>query len=148
MWHLRVIFIALAAIFLLCAAQSRADSLQLKNGNFVQGKYLGGTERAVQFEVNGKIRLYDIEEILSINFAAASADGGIPSNNPDPKPNANTELNSAAKRNGLRTAPSKQAEILQSRCAIETNSDAKECVSPAAARYVRIVSRRFPVLTD
>jgi hypothetical protein len=149
MWHLRMIFIALAAVFLVCAAESRADSLQLKNGNFVQGKYLGGTERAVQFEVNGKIRLYDIEEILSINFAAASADGGIPSNNPDPKPNANTELNSAAKRNGgLRIAPSKQAEVLRSRCSVEKNSDTKECVSPAAARYVHIVSRRFPVLTD
>ena len=97
MWHLRTILIARAGILLLLVPGVQADSLQLKNGNFVQGKYLGGTERAVQFEANGKIRLYDIGEILSISFAAASADGGIPSNDVDTKPSANTELSSAAK---------------------------------------------------
>jgi hypothetical protein len=149
MWHLRTIFMLMAGIFLLCLPELRADSLQLKNGNFVQGKYLGGSERAVEFEVNGKIRMYDIEEILSISFAAASADGSIPSNNADPKPNANTELNSAAKGNGeLRTARSKQTEALGSSCAIEANSQAKARVSPTAARSMRIVSRRLPVLSD
>ena len=119
MWHLRTIFMVIAAILLLCVAETRADSLQLKNGNFVQGRYLGGTERAVQFEVNGKIRLYSIEEILSISFAAASADGGIPSNNADPKPNANTEMNSTAKGNGeLRTARTKPAEAVRSTSAV------------------------------
>src|SRR5438270_10463958 len=145
MWHLRTIVIALAGFFLFSLPELHADSLQLKNGNFVQGKYLGGTERDVQFQVNGKIRLYDIEEILSISFAAASADGGIPSNNVDPKPNGNTELNSAAKGKGeLRTAGSKQAEASGSSCAIEANSEAKTRVSRATARSVRVVSRRSP----
>src|SRR5207245_11572082 len=105
MWHLRTILIAMAGILLLLVPGVHADSLQLKNGNFVQGKYLGGTERAVQFEADGKIRLYDIGEILSISFAAASADGGIPSNDVDTKPGANTESRSAAKANrGSRAA--------------------------------------------
>jgi hypothetical protein len=99
MWHIRAVFIAMAGISLILVPGVRGDSLQLKNGNFVQGKYLGGTERAVQFEVNGKIRLYDTGEILSINFAAASADGGIPSDSADPKPGANTESNSAFRHN-------------------------------------------------
>jgi hypothetical protein len=80
MRHIRAILIVMIGVFLVLVPGLRADSLQLKNGNFVQGKYLGGTERSVQFEVNGKIRLYGIDEILSISFAAASADGGIPSN--------------------------------------------------------------------
>jgi len=99
MWHIRAVFMAMAGISLILVPGVRGDSLQLKNGNFVQGKYLGGTERAVQFEVNGKIRLYDTGEILSINFAAASADGGIPSDSADPKPGANTESNSAFRHN-------------------------------------------------
>lgn len=112
MWHIRVISIGVLGIFLTLAPGLRADSLQLKNGNFVQGKYLGGTERAVQFEVNGKIRLYDIGEILSISFAAASADGGMPSNNGDQKPSANTEMNSVDKDNGgLRTALKDQVKV-------------------------------------
>ena len=104
MRHIRAILIVLTGISLVLVPTLRADSLQLKNGNFVQGKYLGGTERAVQFEVNGKIRLYGIDEILSISFAAASADGGIPSNEDD-KPRTNTGSKSVDRDNGgLRTA--------------------------------------------
>ena len=149
MWHLRTIVIALAGFFLFSLPELHADSLQLKNGNFVQGKYLGGTERDVQFQVNGKIRLYDIDEILSISFAAASADGGIPSNNVDPKPNANADLSSPAKGNGeWRIARSRQAGNVRSSWALEPNSERKAQVSPAAARSVRIVSRKLPVLPD
>jgi hypothetical protein len=105
MRHIGGILIVVMGISLVLVPGLRADSLQLKNGNFVQGKYLGGTERAVQFEVNGKIRLYDINEILSINFAAAAADGGIPSNDDDQKPRTNTGSKSVDRDNsGLRTA--------------------------------------------
>ncbi len=110
MRHIRTILIALIGVSLVLVPGLRADSLQLKNGNFVQGKYLGGTERAVQFEVNGKIRLYGIDEILSINFAAASADGGIPSNDDEQKLRTNTGSNFVGRGNGgFRTAPVSQA---------------------------------------
>jgi hypothetical protein len=151
MWHLRtIVFMATAAIFLLCIPEMRADSLQLKNGNFVEGKYLGGTERAVQFEVNGKIRLYDVDEILSISFAAASADGGIPSKNAAPKPDAKVELNPTATGGGhLRTARSNQMNAhklltLQMVRGQEPNSNwfepsarrpAETCISKRAASF-------------
>jgi len=104
MRHIGAILIVVMGISLVLVPGLRADSLQLKNGNFVQGKYLGGTERAVQFEVNGRIRLYDINEILSISFAAASADGGIPSNDDDQKLHTNTALKSVKDNGGLRNA--------------------------------------------
>jgi hypothetical protein len=100
MGHIRTILIMLMGISLALVPGLRADSLQLKNGNFVQGKYLGGTERAVEFEVNGKIRLYGIDEILSISFAAASADGGIPSNDDEQKLRTNTGSNFVDRGNG------------------------------------------------
>ena len=178
MWHLRTVLMGIAGILLVCVPGIRADSLQLKNGNFVQGRYLGGTERAVQFQVNGRIRLYDIDEILSISFAAASADGGIPSNNVEPKPNVNSELNSDAMDNrGLRTVRSKQMntpkisvlliaqqqepdrstaklragrspELSRSKSAIEANPEAKAAVSGIAARPARILPQRRLVLSD
>ena len=178
MWHLRTVLMGIAGILLVCVPGIHADSLQLKNGNFVQGKYLGGTERAVQFQVNGRIRLYDIDEILSISFAAASADGGIPSNNAAVRPNANTELNSAAMDNsGWRTVRSKQMntpkisvlliaqqqepdrstaklragrspELSRSKSAIEANPEAKAAVSGIAARPARILPQRPLVLSD
>jgi hypothetical protein len=103
MWHIRTALAAMAGVWLIFVPAARADSLQLKNGNFLQGKFLGGTERAVQFEVNGKVRVYGTDEILSISFAAASADGGIPSN-ASAKPSASESncggrtANSAAKK--------------------------------------------------
>ena len=109
MRHIRAILIVMIGVFLVLVPGLRADSLQLKNGNFVQGKYLGGTERSVQFEVNGKIRLYGIDEILSISFAAASADGGIPSNDDEQKLRTSTGSNFVGRDNGgLRTAPVSQ----------------------------------------
>ena len=90
--------LGMAGILLGLAPGIHADSLQLKTGNFVQGKYLGGTERAVQFEVNGKVQMYDINQILSISFAAASADGGMPSNSAEAKPSSQPELHSVAKK--------------------------------------------------
>jgi hypothetical protein len=67
---------------------------------------MGGTERAVQFEVNGKMRLYDIDQILSISFAAASVDGGMPSNSAEAGHGRNAEGCAAAKS----AAPSSAAK--------------------------------------
>jgi hypothetical protein len=133
MWHSRGVLIVLMGISLVLVPGLRADSLQLKTGIFVQGKYLGGTERAVQFEVNGKIRLYDIDEILSINFAAASADGGIPSNDDDQKPPTSTGSKSDDRDNGgLRTALVNQVKArkpLSQRTSVTQNHSAR-CGQP------------------
>ena len=66
--------VVLAATGLLFASSLvlSADTLQLKNGDVVQGKYLGGSERVVQFEVGGKIELYEVDRILSITFTKPS----------------------------------------------------------------------------
>jgi len=131
MRHIRAILIVLIGVSLVLVPGLRADSLQLKNGNFVQGKYLGGTERAVQFEVNGKIRLYGIDEILSISFAAASADGGIPSNDDEQKLRTNTGSNFAGRDNGcFRTAPVSQANArkLLSQRTSRTESNSGKCL--------------------
>ena len=97
MGHIRGALFIMVGVLLSLAPGIRADSLQLKNGNFLQGKYMGGTERAVQFEVNGKMRLYDIDQILSISFAAASVDGGMPSNSAEAGHGRNAEGCVAAK---------------------------------------------------
>jgi len=57
-----------AGLLLGMALGVSADTLQMKNGDVVRGKYLGGSERAVQFEVNGNVELYNTSEIVSITF--------------------------------------------------------------------------------
>lgn len=108
MGRIRGPLLIMAGVLLSLAPGVRADGLQLKNGNFVQGKYMGGTERAVQFEVNGKMRLYDIDQILSISFAAASVDGGMPSNSAEAGQNRNAEGCVAAKAAAARSTAKSQ----------------------------------------
>jgi hypothetical protein len=55
-------------VFVLFAVSASADTLQLRDGRVVQGRFLGGTQANVQFESNGKIDLYDVDQVISITF--------------------------------------------------------------------------------
>ena len=57
----------------LFSVSASADTLQLKDGRVVQGRFLGGTQASVQFEANGKIDLYDVDQVISITFTGAPA---------------------------------------------------------------------------
>jgi len=45
-----------------------ADTLQMKDGRVIQGKFLGGTQASVQFQSGGKIDLYNVGDIISVTF--------------------------------------------------------------------------------
>lgn len=50
------------------ALSASADTLQMKDGRVIQGRFVGGTETKVRFEADGKAQLYPIDEILVITF--------------------------------------------------------------------------------
>jgi hypothetical protein len=64
------------------AAGAAADTLQMKDGRVIQGRFLGGTQASVQFEVSGKIELYNVDQIISVTFAAAQASSTPPQDVP------------------------------------------------------------------
>jgi hypothetical protein len=53
------------------AVNASADTLQMKDGRVIQGKFLGGTQASVQFENRGKIELYNVDDIISVTFTGA-----------------------------------------------------------------------------
>lgn len=55
----------------LFSVSASADTLQLRDGRVVQGRFLGGTQASVQFESSGKIDLYDVDQVISITFTGA-----------------------------------------------------------------------------
>ncbi|HUZ46229.1 MAG TPA: hypothetical protein VMW54_06290 [Terriglobia bacterium] len=55
-----------AACFL--AVGLRADTLTLKDGRTIQGKYLGGTDSQVTFYTNGNLQHFPIANMVSITF--------------------------------------------------------------------------------
>src|SRR6266852_681242 len=56
-WRVLIITLALAL-------PVAADTLELKGGRVVNGRYMGGTQTQVRFQVGGKIELYPVEDIV------------------------------------------------------------------------------------
>ena len=56
-----------------------ADTLELRDGRVVQGKYAGGTQSNVRFIVNGEVRLYPVKDVLAITFTEPEPAPAAPS---------------------------------------------------------------------
>jgi hypothetical protein len=56
---------------------ARADSLELKNGSLIKGKFMGGTQTSITFQVGSSAQNYDIGDIRSLGFAS-DAKGALP----------------------------------------------------------------------
>jgi len=67
----RLLIALIGAGLALMTVSASADTLQMKDGRVIQGRFLGGTQASVQFEANGKIDLYDVGQVLSITFTGA-----------------------------------------------------------------------------
>jgi hypothetical protein len=65
-------FIATSALGLLVATVlavgAAADTLELKDGRVLQGRYLGGTQAVVRFEVDGNIQTFGVNDIVALTF--------------------------------------------------------------------------------
>src|ERR1039458_7942747 len=51
-----------------CAAACLADTLTLRNGQVVQGTYMGGTARTVKMQVDDTAKTYDVTDIATLQF--------------------------------------------------------------------------------
>ncbi len=63
---------------LLLAASARADTLVLKNGTVLEGKYLGGTADTVRFETSAGMQIVEYAQIKSMSVAPAPAPAAVP----------------------------------------------------------------------
>src|SRR6202041_341205 len=63
------------------ASMAWADTLQLKNGSLIKGKFLGGTETEISFQVGSTVQKYNVADIVSLKF---DSEGGA--NAPAPQP--------------------------------------------------------------
>jgi hypothetical protein len=62
--------VILAASF---AGIASADSLELRNGQIVQGKFIGGSQLNIRFQVNGQEQVFGTKDVLNISFSDTSA---------------------------------------------------------------------------
>lgn len=68
-------FLVAIALGLLFVGTAAADTLELKNGKVLQGKYLGGTQVVLRFEVNGEVQTYNTSDIVALTFTGNSGNG-------------------------------------------------------------------------
>src|SRR6266481_7253871 len=76
-------FLAAALLGLFFVSLAAADTLELKDGRVLKGKYLGGTQAVLRFELNGEVQAFSTIDIVALTFT-----GGPRSSAPAPAPAA------------------------------------------------------------
>jgi hypothetical protein len=75
-------------IFALSVAvvSAHADSLELKNGSLINGKFIAGSQTSIRFQVGSSVQSYDLTDIRSLRFSseAQGTSPSVPSKQPVP----------------------------------------------------------------
>jgi len=65
-------FLSVLALGLFFVGAAAADTLELKDGQVLKGKYLGGTQAVMRFEINGELQTFNTTEIVALTFTGNS----------------------------------------------------------------------------
>lgn len=82
-------FVGVGALVLIFCAGASADTLELKDGRAIQGRYLGGTRVIVRFEVEGDVQTFRVSEVSAVRLDGHSGrdrEDNPPPNGPDGGP--------------------------------------------------------------
>ena len=80
------IILCLAAGLLGWAAAASADVLELKNGQVLTGKYMGGTAGTIRFETSGGTQVIETGQALALTFSGGGAPAATPAAAPASAP--------------------------------------------------------------
>lgn len=78
--------VSLGLIIAICLASSLAwsDSLELKNGSLIKGKFISGTDTQITFQVGSSRQTYNISDIASLKFDSDRSAAEVPAAAPRP----------------------------------------------------------------
>jgi hypothetical protein len=71
-------FLTATVLGLLLAGVAAADTLELKDGRVLHGRYLGGTQAVLRFEVKGEVQTFSTIDIVALTFTGRDAGGAPP----------------------------------------------------------------------
>jgi hypothetical protein len=77
-------FVTTAVLALVVVTIASADTLELKDGRVLQGRYLGGTQAVMRFEVNGNIQTFNVNDIVALTFTQGGGNASAPPLAPAP----------------------------------------------------------------
>src|SRR6266568_8448110 len=66
-------------VFAMCLAASAAvaDSLELKNGSLIKGKFMGGNQNSINFQVGASMQSYSVGDIRALRFDSEPEGAGV-----------------------------------------------------------------------
>src|SRR5882672_9729458 len=65
-------FLAAALLGLFFVSVAAADTLELKDGRVLKGKYLGGTQAVLHHEINGEVQTFNTTDAVALTFTGNS----------------------------------------------------------------------------
>src|SRR5258708_12631275 len=89
-------FMSAVALALLFVGTGAADTLELKDGRVLKGKYLGGTQAVLRFELNGEVQTFNTLDIVALTFTVnAGHFASAPAPAPPPAPSIGSSASAA-----------------------------------------------------
>jgi hypothetical protein len=73
-----------------------ADSLRLKNGSLINGKFIGGTENEITFQAGSSVQKYDLGDIDSLTFESEAPAANPSSRTLSLRPPAGTTVSTSS----------------------------------------------------
>src|SRR6476646_2552842 len=77
--------IAAVVLGLLFAGAAAADTLELRDGRVLHGRYLGGTQAVLRFEIRGEVQTFNVSEAVALTFTGSASSMGAPAPAPPPR---------------------------------------------------------------
>jgi hypothetical protein len=74
------------ALGLIFAGAAAADTLELKDGRVLQGRYLGGTAAVLRFEIKGEVQTFNVADAVALTFTGNAGTTSAPAATPPPAP--------------------------------------------------------------
>jgi hypothetical protein len=117
-------FLAVLALGLFSVGTAAADTLELKDGRVLKGRYLGGTQAVMRFEVNGEVQTFNTTDIVALTitgYSGSSAPAASPS--PAAAPSNSFAGTAASASGGAVTIPAGQSMLVRMIDAVDSSKN-------------------------
>ncbi|HUC52827.1 MAG TPA: hypothetical protein VMR90_02200 [Candidatus Cybelea sp.] len=105
-------FLSALALGLFFVGSAAADTLELKDGRVLKGRYLGGTQAVLRFEINSEVQTFNTTDIVALTFTGNSASSAA-SAAPTMAPGAASSMAPSADPGGSVTIPAGQSLLIR-----------------------------------
>jgi hypothetical protein len=136
--------VAFALAFFFFVGAAAADTLELKDGRVLKGKYLGGTQVVLRFEISGEVQTFNTNDIVALTFTGNSgATAPMAAPTPVAAPTAAPASNMASTADGSVTIPAGQSLLVRMIDAVDSSKNHVGDVFHAGLETDLIVGNTF-----